>query len=49
MTGIALRCDLDSPSLSIHPTSCRNTSLSRNPSRSRSSSSTRSPTSIRSP
>ena len=42
-SGIALRCDLDSPSLNRHPTSSRNISLSRNPSRSRSPSDTRSP------
>ena len=46
--GIALRCDLSSPSYGRYLTLCRNTSLSRNPSRSRSPSSTRSHTGIRS-
>ena len=48
-TGIALRCDLGSPSLSRHTTLCRNVSRGRNPSKSRSPSPTRSLMSTRSP
>ena len=48
-TGIALRCDPGSPSLSRHPTLCKNIIRDKNPSRSRSPGSTRSLTSTRSP
>ena len=41
-TGIALRCNLGSPGLSRHPTSCGNIIQDRNPSKSRSPSPTRS-------
>ena len=48
-TGIALRCDPGSSSLSRHPTLCKNISQDRNPRRSRSPSSTMSLTGTRSP